>query len=1059
MLAYLALRCGQPCPRDTLAALLWGDLPEDQARHSLRQTLLEVRHALPDGKPPTVVVERDRIGLNPRRVQVDVGAFERFAAQRTRGALERAAGLYRGELLAGMTLREPAFEEWLRAERNRFREAALGVFQRLLAAQSARRQLESAVQTAIRLLAIDPLQEPVHRTLMRLYDRLGRRPAALRQYHLCADLLRRELGIAPEPETTRLWEALAPRPLVGAHPRRAPRSRARREPPPREGGDIPLVGRHAELERLRAAAEDAVGGRGRLVVIAGGAGIGKSRLLQEFETESRAFGLQPLLGRCYDLTRVLAFGPWVEAIRGASIVEDRDLVDRLGLTDRVEISRLLPELGPPGVQPPERPEDHLRLFEAMAHLLEGLASRRPLLLMLEDLHWADEMSARLLFYLGRRLKASRVLLTVTVRDDELAEGSVARRMLEDVEREWPGARIGLSPLSKLEAGVLVRAAAKTDASSATLDHLADQVWELSRGNPFMIVETMRALPDEPAESGMRLSLPGRVRDLIAGRLSRLSDRVRQIVAVAAVAGRDFDFDLVQRAAGLGESEAADALEQLVRRQILCQVGDRFDFVHERLREVAHGELIPPRRRALHRAVGEALEALESGDLEAHFSTLATHYRHAEVWDKAVSYLRRAGDQAAGRSALREAVTFIEGALEALRHLPDGAESQKLYIDLVLELYAARLPLGLPEGSLDDLRRAQSLAESLHDQARLARVDARLARSLYAAGQAERAPEYARRSVALGLAAGDRTGPVLARIVLGEILSLEGDDEQVIAICRENIEALSGDPITRYFGLAGLPSVFSRMHLGWSLVRRGEFAAALRYAHEAMSIAESGDRPLSLSAACQILGGAYLAKGDLDKAFPQLERGLDLNRTRIGFHRAEFASLLGRAYVLAGRVDRAIPLLEGALEHPFGRGSPWEALRLLPLASGYAAAGRLEDARRATERALERAQPYKLRPVEPRALHILALIALRCEPPDSSEALSRGQQALALSTALGMRPLVAHCHLVIGRACRGVGQWAEAEAHLIAAERLLREMDMTHWLPAIAEARGARSGHV
>lgn len=216
LLAHMGLHPGQPSPRELLTALLWGDVPEDRARHSLRQTLHDLRHALPNGRPPLILVEGDHIALSERWVDVDVVAFKRWAAKGTRAALERAAALYTGDLLAGLSLREPAFADWLRAERDSLREAAVRVLRRLLSAQTSDRQFEAAIQTAMRLVTIDPLHESAHRALMELYERQGRRAAALRQFHVCADLLERELGISPEPATRRLYETLLPSPATAA---------------------------------------------------------------------------------------------------------------------------------------------------------------------------------------------------------------------------------------------------------------------------------------------------------------------------------------------------------------------------------------------------------------------------------------------------------------------------------------------------------------------------------------------------------------------------------------------------------------------------------------------------------------------------------------------------------------------------------------------------------------------------------------------------------------------------------------------------------------------------
>jgi predicted ATPase/DNA-binding SARP family transcriptional activator len=220
LLAYLALPVGQVHTRERLAGLLWGDMPDAQARGNLRQALSRVRNALPRPVRSAVVFRGSGVALDAAVVDVDAAAFERRVAEGSPAALEHAASLYRGDLLAGLTLAEHAFEEWLAAERERLHELAMQALGRLLARHQAAGEAEPAVQTALRLLALDPLQEPVHRAVMQLYAGLGRRGAALRQYQLCVDVLKRELRTQPEAETTRLYqEILASRPasvVVGA---------------------------------------------------------------------------------------------------------------------------------------------------------------------------------------------------------------------------------------------------------------------------------------------------------------------------------------------------------------------------------------------------------------------------------------------------------------------------------------------------------------------------------------------------------------------------------------------------------------------------------------------------------------------------------------------------------------------------------------------------------------------------------------------------------------------------------------------------------------------------
>ena len=222
LLAYLALPLGQAHPREKLASLLWGDMPDAQARGNLRHALSRIRKALPRTARPGMLLDGPSVAPGPSAVDVDVARFERLVADGRPDALEQIAGLYRGDLLAGLALAERPFEEWLTSERERLHELAIQALGRLFTHQQKAGAAEPAVQTGLRLLALDPLQEPVHRAVMRLYARLGRREAALRQYQLCVDALKRELSTPPEAETTQLYQEIQrARPI---HPDQAPAS-------------------------------------------------------------------------------------------------------------------------------------------------------------------------------------------------------------------------------------------------------------------------------------------------------------------------------------------------------------------------------------------------------------------------------------------------------------------------------------------------------------------------------------------------------------------------------------------------------------------------------------------------------------------------------------------------------------------------------------------------------------------------------------------------------------------------------------------------------------------
>src|SRR5262245_43808772 len=305
LLAYLACHPGRAHSRDKLATLLWPEFDTQQARANLRKALFVLRRAL-SASPLCLRIAEDVVALDVTAVDVDVLVFERLARSADPEALQRAVELYRGDLLEGVGGTETPFDEWLVPERERLRELALEALARLLAHHTKSDEPAAAIDTALRLLALDPLQEAVHRTLMRIYARQGRRDAALRQYQSCVDTIRRELGVEPETETRELYQGILrerARPSDAA--RTAGRSldsfatSARRRPPPPKPDEPPLIGREAERTRLASVLDEALAGRGQLIAVLGEAGIGKSRLVGQLGVEATTRGARVLVGHAY----------------------------------------------------------------------------------------------------------------------------------------------------------------------------------------------------------------------------------------------------------------------------------------------------------------------------------------------------------------------------------------------------------------------------------------------------------------------------------------------------------------------------------------------------------------------------------------------------------------------------------------------------------------------------------------------------------------------------------------------------------------------------------------
>lgn len=692
LLAFLALPPGRSHPREKLASLLWGGMREPQARRGLRQSLFTLRRAV-GVSPGALLIDGETVALNPSAVDVDVAEFERQVAEGTPAALDRAAALYRGEFLEGLALQEAPFEEWLLAERERLRELALEALAKLLHHQRTTGATEAGLQTALRLLALDPLQEPVHRAVMRLYVQLGRRASALRQYQICIGVLQRELSVEPETTTKQLYqEILRQRPSHAAvsveSPSTAPAVPAEAPDHPEDTlpRELPLVGREVEIRRLREALHRAWEGHGQLVVVIGEAGVGKSRLLAEVAAEAVARGGRVLVGRCYEAEQILPFAPWVDAFRTGHVDRDTEAIEGLNPPWRTELARLLPELGVPGHGPPQDPVDYRQLFESVAQLVRHLVLPRPVMLILEDLHWGDEMSLRLLSFVGRRLRAWPLLVVGTAREEDLAGSPLLRRTLEDLARDQRLVELRLAPLSKEETLTLVRTLAPAASNEAVMTGLAEQVWLISEGNPFAVVESVRALPKDPAaDPSAKLAVPRRVREAVVRHLEALSERSRDLTTVAAVIGREFDFRLLQRSAGLEEHEAAESLEELVRRRVLHNVGERFDFTHDRIREVAYGRLLRERQRVLHARIASSMETLYADRLGEQVERLAHHAARGELGEKAVVYLRQAGAKAFANSAHSNALAYFTQARELLARLEPGAGRDREELSLRLAL--------------------------------------------------------------------------------------------------------------------------------------------------------------------------------------------------------------------------------------------------------------------------------------------------------------------------------------------------------------------------------------
>jgi tetratricopeptide (TPR) repeat protein len=439
--------------------------------------------------------------------------------------------------------------------------------------------------------------------------------------------------------------------------------------------------------------------------------------------------------------------------------------------------------------------------------------------------------------------------------------------------------------------------------------------------------------------------------------------------------------------------------------------------------------------------------------------LAEHFVRGQDTQRAVHYLRQAGDNALARSAYHAAVTCYEHALEAMSQLPESRDTLAQAIDLRLALRNVLWTLGDLDRLFVTLQEAAELAEALGDDHRLGWVSVYLLAHFAQVGDPERALAVGQRALAIATTLRERGLTVVAQHYLGGVYRSLGDYRRAVECYQTNVAYLDGGLLQEHLGLPGLAAVFSRSHLVIALAECGAFAEGRVPAEEGVQMAEAARHPYSPVMAWWALGFLTLRQGDLPQAILVLERALTLVQgADLRLLVPMVAAPLGAAYALAGRTADALPLLEQAVALAVARQYLWDqALRVVWLGEAYLCAGRLVEAGTRALQGLEFAQAHQERGHEAYALWLLGEIAVQCDPPGVKAAAAHYRQALALAEELGMRPLVAHCHFGLGNLYAKIGRRAEVRAELSAAVELYLTMEMTFWLPQAEATLGQVEG--
>jgi class 3 adenylate cyclase/tetratricopeptide (TPR) repeat protein len=829
----------------------------------------------------------------------------------------------------------------------------------------------------------------------------------------------------------------------------------------------PFVGRASEFGLLRDRWQTAVAGEGQVLLLGGEPGIGKSRLVDEFRRAIGPGSYVVIRYQCSSHHTNTAFSPFVSQLQNAAKTRAHDNYEQR--LDKLETLVLeTPQrdktlwlfatlLSLPTDRYPALSLDPQQLksatVEAFRDQLIALCRDAPVLVLFEDVHWIDPTSQEVLnalFETGQRLP---VLFVLTHRPEFEspwdAHGFVTELRLNRLTR-----RDGLSIVREVAGGkdlpeeITRQILAKTDGVALFVEELTKTVLEsgLLREEPTSYVFD-GAFPE--------LAIPSTLRDSLMERLDRLLP-VKEIAQTGACIGREFSHELLKTVMDMPERELQEGLVQLVDNQLIFRRGIppdiTYTFKHALVQDAAYESLLRTQRKTIHVSIMATLEAGHRANLGEVVELLAHHAQRGELWEQAVTYLRQAGAKSYARSALRESQAYYEQALGILETLPENKTTLEQAFEIRLELRAVLTPLGELRRAREHLREADTLAQDLNDDHRRGRVSAALMTIHALLGDLDEAVVIGTRALDIAR----RLDDVKLRIPITSYLEqahyYRGEYERVVELAADALAVLPADWVYENFGMIAPASVYARSWLVMSLAELGLFDEAIEHATEAIRIAETTKHAYTIGLAHRAAGTLYLLKGDWTNARSLLEHGVTVLRSA-SVVLSLGPALASSAWALAqlGETGEALsPLREGgqiaerlaAMGRLQLRGWDFHAL-----ARACLLLGRLDEARSLVEHAVEliSSQPG----AAAHALHLLGDIATHPDRFDAECGEAQYRKALTLAEMRGMRPLIAHCHLGLGKIYRTTGRYREAEEFFTTATAMYRQMDMGFWVKQVA----------
>ncbi len=1037
LFAFLVLNHKQNIDRRRLAFLFWPEGSEQSARRNLRQYLHRIRRSLEPVDPAGELLLTEGNSVRfcpPEDYTLDVELFEKTASS-PNSDLSRAVELYTGDLL------EDIYDDWVVNEREKFAHLYRECLHRLINQHEANHQYQEAIKYAQRYLAADPLLENAYVRLMRLHYTAGNRAQVKQTYDQLVSILQDELGAEPLAETTSLYDSL----MGGKYGIQNPIDEITddaNQPKLVSQSSHPFVGRFTELQWLDNALSDALNNQGLTCFIDGESGVGKTRLITEWihQIEVPVFLLN---GRGHEFESMIPYSPLIQALRQAArttIPWELFQPPPPWLLSLLPLLPDLPEQFTGYFLPAQDVGRQYHIIEGLGNFLLALSRLRPLILSIDNLHWADGATWNFLGYLAQRASQNQILIIGVARSEDMPPER--QTLVNKLQRHQILRHLTLERLNQSETEELVQEIM----SGEEIDPLfLRRIYEETEGNPFFIIETIQAVreaggdwtesvPTDAAGNRPFFAIPLQVQAVIESRLEKLTPESQAALGIASAIGREFSFDLLQEVSQFETEDLLNNLDEWLARGLVRETRDGYDFTHEKLSQVAYQKLSRARRQWIHFQIAERLSASPS---EADPAQLAHHYYLSNNPGKALPYLARAGERALTVRSYNEAREFGLRAIGLLGRFPSPSQNEKTErVDLNLQLAQAHAFTGAYGKALQILQETERIAETIGDIRRLARIFHRSSQIFWLRGQVKTAGDYTSRTLRHAEELDDPDLRFAALRMLGRVgIVLSNYDDAIAYLLRYIDLAEKGNTP------ADLPAIYG--YLGVAYARVGSWQRAINAAQKGMDMARSEMSGAMGIVARMQLAYVYAELYEWEQALAIAEPVANLwQEEGMTPHAFMLRVIIGRCLAYLGKPKQGPTEIEEALK--WAEDVDYRVLVhvvYLNLAQAQFRSGMLNKAMGTAGKAAEMAVSTQNLWAEAVALRTQAEIGMRLSRPDWTQIETNLLRAMELLRDIRARPDLARTFLSLRRLYDRAGQVAWAVDCHFRATTIFEELGM------------------